>query len=283
MDFDERNQAIHLYFEMGLLYIDILRILAENLILSLRHLKRIIMKLGLFRRKQYSNVGDVIEFVQHQLKTSGKLHGYRWMYEKCLSHNIRCKKEDIRIIIGALNPIGVSERRKRRLQRRAYPSKGPNYLWHFDSYDKLKRYGISINGCVDGFSRRAIWVNVYHTAPDSKVVAGYFVEATDKLGACPRSMRGDLGTENVLVRDIQRYLRSGVNEESLQYCYLQGPSTANQHIEYWWSFLRRECTDYWICLFRNLADEYYFNGGFIDVSLVRFCFMHLIQVGINTL
>ena len=33
---------------------------------------------------------------------------------------------------------------------------GPNYLWHMDSYDKLKPYGISIHGCIDG------QVNVYH-------------------------------------------------------------------------------------------------------------------------
>ena len=27
---------------------------------------------------------------------------------------------------------------------------GPNYLWHMDGNDKLKPYGFSIHGCIDG-------------------------------------------------------------------------------------------------------------------------------------
>ena len=27
---------------------------------------------------------------------------------------------------------------------------GPNFIWHMDGYDKLKPYGITIHGCIDG-------------------------------------------------------------------------------------------------------------------------------------
>ena len=56
--------------------------------------------------------------------------------------------------------------------------------------------------------------------------------------------------------------------------------TQYDKIQYKLYFLhfRRECTDYWIRLFRRLSDELYFDGTFIDVSLIQFCFMHLIQV-----
>ena len=28
---------------------------------------------------------------------------------------------------------------------------GPNFIWHVDSYDKLKPFGFPINGCIDGY------------------------------------------------------------------------------------------------------------------------------------
>ena len=33
---------------------------------------------------------------------------------------------------------GVERRSRRRLKRRKYYAKGPNYIWHIDEYDKLK-------------------------------------------------------------------------------------------------------------------------------------------------
>jgi hypothetical protein len=60
--------------------------------------------------------------------------------------------------------------------------------------------------------------------------------------------------------------------------YLEGPSTANQRIEYFWNFLRRECTDFWICFFRDVEADGHFDGSFLDINLLQYCFMHLVQV-----
>ena len=244
--------VIQVYFEMGLKYKDIVHSLAvyQGIVISERHLKRILKARGLTRRSGYNDIGDVLDTIEALLGTSGMMHGYRWMYERLRIGGIKCKKEDVRVILGVLDQEGVSQRRKRRLLRRRYLSKGPNYTWHFDSHDKLKRYGICINGCIDGFSRHVIWLNAYKTSSDPKVIAGYFITAIESHSGCPRVMRGDLGTENVLVKDLQRFLRrNGEDERAGNSSYLEGASTANQRIEYWWSFLRRECTDFWICLF----------------------------------
>ncbi len=155
LDAAERNVIIKVYFEMGLVYSDILRALAQyhQTVISIRHLKRILKGMGLSRRKDYSNIADVISFVEHQLNESGKQHGYRWMAQKCKVSGLKSTQEEVRIILRMLDPEGTQQRKGRRLLRRAYISKGPNFLWHFDSYDKLKRFGFCINGCVDGFSR----------------------------------------------------------------------------------------------------------------------------------
>ena len=243
----DRDDLIRLYFQLGLSYRDIASALALNddIILSERHIKRLLRDMGLSRRSSYSAVAGVIGFVQEQLQGSGKLHGYRWIHQKCLDHGLKFRKEDVRLIMGVLDPQGAAQRKKRSLTRRRYSANSPNFIWHIDSYDKLKPFGICLNGCIDGFSRKIIWMNVYNTSSDSRVIGGYYIEAVESLGGCPTVMRADLGTENVRVKYFQRYLRrDGRDARAGERSFLVGRSTANQRIEYWWSFLRRECTDF---------------------------------------
>ena len=82
---------------------------------------------------------------------------------------MRCLRE--------LDPDGVESRRKKRLCRRVYHSKGPNFIWHIDGHDKLKPYGFSVHGCIDGFSRRLIWLEVGPTNKNPEVIAKYYLEA----------------------------------------------------------------------------------------------------------
>jgi hypothetical protein len=69
----------------GLKYNNIGRILHEryNVLTSVGHLKRILQRMGLQRRKNYSNPDDVIDFISSQLVGSGSLHGYRYYDYNC--------------------------------------------------------------------------------------------------------------------------------------------------------------------------------------------------------
>ena len=281
MQENERGAIISIYFHIGLIYSDIVRALStyHQLVMSESHLKRILRSIGLFRQKQYSDIGDVINFVEQQLTKSGKLHGYRWMAQKCKGNGLKSTQEEIRTILRIPDPEGCHRRKGRRLLRRTYISKGPDYIWHLDSYDKLKQFGFCINGCVDGFSRVIVWLSCSTTSSDPKIVGGYFIEAVMSHGGCPLVMRSDHGTENDIARSFQRFLRrSGNDPRAREMSYLEGPSTANQRNEYFWNFLRRECTDFWICLFRDLETNGHFDGGFLDIGLLQYCFMHLVQV-----
>ncbi|XDV31298.1 hypothetical protein PO909_034017 [Leuciscus waleckii] len=279
MDVDA-HELIEIYFKLGLQYKDIVSVLAfrHRYIITERHLKCILRSRSLFRRKGYSNIEDAIVFIQYQLQTIGQLHGYRWMHTKCKENGLHIRKEHVRFILCSLDPGGVECRKARRLHRRNYFAKGPNYIWHFDSYDKLKPYGICINGCIDGFSRKIIWLNAYTTSSDPKVIGGYYMETVESSGGCPRIIRGDCGTENGHVRDFQRFLRRNILQESNIDCYLQGASTANQRIESWWGFLRKESMEFLISLFGDLKDRGLIDGGFLDKNLMRFCFLGIIQV-----
>ena len=168
-------------------------------------------------------------------------------------------------------------RLSRRLHRRTYSASGPNFVWHIDGNDKLNPYGFGISGCIDGFSRYLLWLNVYRTNKDPKVIAGYFYETLEEIGAGPILIRVDAGTENGTVKDIQSSLM-GNGRNGRMNTWIEGTSTLNQRIESFWGHLRKQCLEFWMCLLHDLKERGDFTGDFLDVNILRFCFMAAIQV-----
>lgn len=279
---EARLKLIQSYFHLSLKYKEIVHILNERhgISLSERQLIRILKKENLFRYKRSADIMTVVEFILREQRASGALHGYRWMYQKMKCRGIDARKEEVRILMGLLDPEGRDIRQKHKLKRRLYLSKGPNYIWHLDSYDKLRPYGICINGCIDGFSRKVIWLNAYYTSSDPRVIGGYYLEALEKQGGCPVIVRGDRGTENNSVCNYQRFFRRNGNDAFHgERSFLYGRSTSNQRIESWWNFLRRECIEFWLVHFDILKRDGYFDGDYLDKNILLFCFLALIQVG----
>jgi len=270
---DERDDIARTYFRLGLTVDEILALLANNhnIVISKRTLHRVLRAQNLYRRHNASSLPEVVNFIQDLLRSSGSLHGYRWVHARCIQHGLTVAREDVRCILSILDTAGVAMRTSRRLRRREYFAKGPNFLWHFDGYDKLKPYGLCISGCIDGFSRMIIWLNVYKTNSDPKVIASYYTDAVIERSGAPLRIRADRGTENGHVEAFQRLL---VNDAS----FIYGRSTANQRIESWWGILRRECAQFWMDCLEELKDNGYFDGGFLDKSLIQFCFSSLVQV-----
>ncbi|KAJ0060283.1 hypothetical protein NL108_007790 [Boleophthalmus pectinirostris] len=277
----DRDELIAFYFNLGLKYKDIVKTLDfHGVSISERHLNRLLRARNLYRRRYDLDSG--IDFIIEQLRGPGKNHGYRWMYVKCQQQGLSIRKEDVRLILALLDPVGCQNRQSTRLRRRHYFAQGPNFVWHVDSYDKLKPYGICINGAIDGFSRKIMWLRAAYTNNDPRVIGGYFVETIELLGGCPRLVRTDMGTENVIIRDIQRYLRSDDQDDRAgEGSYITGASTTNQRIESWWGIMRKEGIESWIAMLAELKDEGLFRGDYLDKSLSQFCFMPIIQELLN--
>lgn len=104
------------------------------------------------------------------------------------------------------------------------------------------------------------------------------VETVERLGGCPRIVRGDRVTDNVNVRDFQRFLRRNTRDSSAIDSLIEGTSTANQRIESWWGFLRKESVEFYISPFVDLKNRGLSDGAYLDRSLIQFCFMGIIQV-----
>lgn len=55
------------------------------------------------KRRSYADLWEVIDFIVQQIGGQGRLHGYRWMYSKCLVNGICAKKELAALDSGRLN------------------------------------------------------------------------------------------------------------------------------------------------------------------------------------
>ena len=133
----------------------------------------------------------------------------------------------VREAIVRLDPINHANRWGQRIVRRPYSVPHPNFLWHMDSNLKLRHWRMCIHGCIDGFSRCIIYLDVHNNNRASTVLTS-FQRSTNEWGV-PSRVRADNGGENVAVRDFMVFFR-GENRGS----FLTGPSTRNTRIERLW-------------------------------------------------
>ena len=68
----------------------------------------------------------IVEAIRIELDGSGRGMGYQRMHQALISQGIHCRREDVRKIVKELDSEGVELRRKKRLNRRKYVTKGPN-------------------------------------------------------------------------------------------------------------------------------------------------------------
>jgi len=60
--------------------------------------------------------------------------------------------------------------------------------------------------------------------------------------------------------------------------HFYGYSNHNQKIESWWGFIRKQCSQFWMNVFQSLKDTGTFTGDCLDINVLQFCFMQMIQV-----
>ena len=103
-----------------------------------------------------------------RLSNQSNFRAMSWARLRQRGIGVHIQRNIVSAIISVLDPHGVDIRQIRILHRRQYRGTGPKYVWHCDSYDKLKPYRICINSCIDGYSRQIMWRNAYFTCSTRK-------------------------------------------------------------------------------------------------------------------
>ncbi|XP_071140959.1 uncharacterized protein [Mytilus edulis] len=233
-----------------------------------------------------SNLEDVVSAILKEKKDSGSCLGYRSMWKRLkISHGLKVKRDVVMTAMKIIDPESVDRRKKHRLIRRHYVNPGPNFMWHIDGNDKLKPYGFAIHGCIDGFSRRILWLEVGPSNKNPYIIASYYLNCLRRLKVTPKIIRADLGTENQVVSFLQTYFRFSDNDcLNGQKSFIFGKSCHNQRIEFWWSILRKQFNDWWMAIFKDLRDSgKYDESDPLHCDCLRFCFTRLIRKGLNNI
>lgn len=143
----------------------------------------------------------------------------------------------------------------------------------------MKPYGFPIHGCICGYSRRIIWLEVAKSNNNPKIPARFYLDALQELNGCPSILQTDCGTENVIIAAMQSYLRAnGDDEFAGEKAHRYGSSPANQRIEGWWSFFKRSRTSWWINLFKDMTESGELElGRRFHMENLWFCYNKIIQ------
>ncbi len=271
------------YFNLGFTYAEILGLLVvyHDTTISFRTLHRILRSLRLRRHSRIRDWNIVVGAVENELAGSGCNLGYRGMASRLrLVHGLSVPREYVRLILAQLDSDGVRMRQQRRLRRRQYSAKGPCYIYHIDGWDKLKKYGLCIHGCIDGFSRRIMWLEAAASNNNPYSVCKYFADCVRQQNGIPSFVRADRGTENCNVELMQRILRAENDDEIGRngITFLYGSSPSNQRIEAWWSKFRSLAMQAWMDHFAQLE-----GIGIIDTSrdvdrqCIRYVYLDLLR------
>ena len=147
----------------------------------------------------------------------------------------------------------------------------------------MKPFGFAIHECIDGYSRKIIWLEVASTNKDPSVVAGNFLKALKRIVGLPVRTSSDNGTENSLVEAVKIAIKSQHGDEyaGLGSCCV-GMSPADQRTESLWSQFTKDRPFWWRQFFAQLCDLGFIEAG--DPVLrecIRYCFMDLLQQELN--
>eukprot|EP00474_Spongospora_subterranea_P007837 CRZ08295.1 hypothetical protein [Spongospora subterranea] len=189
--------------------------------------------------------------VQVESRGDGQDLGCRAMTRRLReTYNVQVTRDSVSAAQRKITPDAVNSRKKQRLTRREYHVEGPNALWHFDQNDKLRQFGYEIHACIDGWSRKILWLHVGVSNRIPKQILAYYIDAIEHHGCMPLRQRSDRGAENALAAAIQMHF----NGED---AHIYGRSVANQRIESWWNQMYSNGIAFWIDYFKGLMRVLY--------------------------
>ena len=280
------NLALFRYLG-GFTYIEISEFLRvrHGYVMNLSTLKRWFREKGMIKRPLEAirnDTSDILEAVRDELSGSGADIGYRRIHKALKWKGYIWRRDDVRQIVKQLNPDSIKLRKSRRLHRRRYVADGPNFVWHFDGHDKLKPFGFSIHGCIDGFSRYLIWIEVTSSNKKPELIAKFYLDAVKSLEGIPLQIKADNGTEHFLIEPMHLHLSTlNGNLEINHFSIITSPQ--NQRIESYWSVLQRDRLGWWRRFFQDLVDLELLNTKDpVVLDCIYYCFMGIIRQELNS-
>ena len=277
---NDEDLVMRYYFSRGFTYKSIVSLLLKRhgVRMCERTLRNRLNSSGLRRRESRFELTQVRQRIVQELNGPGCMGGYRSVWHTLRMEGLQVPRKVVADIVRELDPEGCELRKRKRLRRRQYYAPGPNYVWHLDGYDKLKPYGFPIHGCIDGWSRKIMWLHVTQSNNNPEIPAIFYLKCVEEHNGCPVKVRTDCGTENGIISAMQCCFHDSAE------AHVYGRSPANQRIEGWWSFYRRNRSTWWINYFKDLVERELFTpGNQLQQEALWFCFSGVIQSDLDVI
>ncbi len=273
LSIDIPRETLKMYLNFGFSLINI----SEMLGVSRKTVSRRIRQFGLLEEvPRYTeisneNIDAIVSEIYHEFPNCGIRRMKGFLHAK----GMRIQWERVRASLWRVDPEGILLRTMQLnlVQRRHYSVAGPLSLWHLDGNHKLIRWGFVIHGCVDGYSRRVMFLRA-STNNKAITVFTLFMEATQKFGL-PQRVRGDQGVENV---DVAWFMFSNPSRGPGRKSFIAGKSCHNQRIERFWRDLFHGCTFIFYYVFWYLEENNYLD---ISNETHLFCLHYVFIPRIN--
>ncbi|OBZ74272.1 hypothetical protein A0H81_05042 [Grifola frondosa] len=243
-----------------------------NLSLSALKKKRSIWNIKSTRGQAHTieSIADAVERVRLRFPSRGS----RQMKVTLLfEERIHVSRKLICEYMNRYHAEEVRARKAQRLLRRQFWTVGVNDIWCMDQHDKWRRFELYLHIGVEPFSGRILWLKIWWTNRNPRLVCGWYCDTVESLGAMPLLTQSDPGTENNGIANAQTVLRHRHDptlSDTLQHKFKGGKRNIKPEIH--WRLLRTS----WSPGFEELLD-YGLNSGLYDpdIPLERLVFHYL--------
>jgi hypothetical protein len=142
---------------------------------------------------RFSDISDdeLDQLILGYISRHGNTTGESYLIGFIRSQGIHVQRDRVRSSLTHVDPENTALRWACVITRRVYSVPGPNALWHVDGNHALIRWKFVVHGCIDGFSRRIIYL-LCADNNRSDTVVNVFAAATEQFGYTFR-VRGMVG------------------------------------------------------------------------------------------
>ncbi|KAF8200101.1 hypothetical protein BJ912DRAFT_873378 [Pholiota molesta] len=232
--------------------------------LSTSSIKRLRRKWGLKSTRQQRHTIESIASAINEIRQKFPSRGAETIRKELrVSHNIRAPREVIMDYLKRTEPNAVKARRHRRFKRRRYFAAGINDVWAMDQHDKWgPRFGLWLHNGIDPFITFNLWMKVWWTNKNPRLIASYYLKQVRKDGSVPVVTQSDPGSENYIVANLQTIIRHDLDPclaGSLQHRFKRNKTNVKSEAN--WSVFRRDFAPGYEDLFESGV-----NQGWYDVD-----------------
>ncbi|THU77348.1 hypothetical protein K435DRAFT_702619, partial [Dendrothele bispora CBS 962.96] len=200
-------------------------------------------QLGLYSARKHGQTIDTIAPTMVKLRQLYPKAGLRDMKDMFWRETkIKIPRSLIYSYFKTYEPELIKERKVRRFKRRTYYSAGLFDSVSVDQHDKWRdKYGLCLHLGVEPTSGQLLWLNIWWTNRNPRLIASYYLDWAEKVGYIPLVTQSDPESENYGIANVQTALRHWHDpnmEGTLSHRWMRDKGNIKGEIE-WRQFRRR--------------------------------------------